>query len=218
MTEIVRITLATGNVHKRNELEACARESGGTIMLLTPEALPEVAESGKTFEENACLKASAIEPLPGSSLVLGEDSGLVVDILGGLYGLDPFPGVHTNRWLTPRRYQEVTGRPLEGELSQAHRNEALLALVQDQANRAGRYVCAMALRSTQSGKITTVTGTLEIRIANRPAGEAGFGYDPITIPLEGDNARTMAELDLPHKNRISHRGKAFRQLLAAMGI
>ena len=154
----------------------------------------EVAETGATFEENALLKARAYHAAlpPGAAereeiWVLGDDSGLEVDALGGE------PGVNSNRWAG-----EGTGA--------GDRNRLLLGRLHDvpDERRAARFRCVVALISPL-GVEHIVEGTVEGRIAHAPRGDGGFGYDPI---FELEEGRRMAELPPEEKNRISHRGIA----------
>jgi len=145
----------------------------------------EIVEDGRTFAENAVKKATTVA-LETGELALADDSGLEVQALGGR------PGILSNRYApTPRE-----------------RNERLLQELQDveMALRTARFVCVAALADRQ-GHAVARTGFCEGRIALAPAGEAGFGYDPIF--LLPDLGVTMAQLTCEEKNRISHRGKAF---------
>lgn len=153
----------------------------------------EVAETGETFEENAVLKARAMfEALPGEARaeewwVLGDDSGLEVDALGGA------PGVQSNRWAGPNT-------------TAADRNRLLLERLKDLPGdqRGARFRCVIALIGPD-GQEHLVDGVVEGRIAHEPRGNGGFGYDPI---FELSDGRRMAELTADQKNAISHRGIA----------
>jgi len=162
--------------------------------------LAEPDETATTFEGNARLKAvayaSALGPgLGADTLVVAEDSGLVVDALDGE------PGVRSARFLRPdasyaERFSEVYRR---------------LALRPD-ATRAARFVCALAVATREASVVFEAVGRVEGRIADVPAGGHGFGYDPIFFypPL----GRTLAEVDDDQKRAASHRGEAFRALAA----
>jgi XTP/dITP diphosphohydrolase len=153
----------------------------------------EVAETGDTFEENALLKARAFHDALPDELraervwVLGDDSGLEVDAMGG------GPGVLSNRWAGP-------------ETTAQQRNEALLARLKvvPDPERTARFRCAIALISP-TGEEYIVDGAVEGRIAHEPRGDGGFGYDPI---FELPDSMRMSELSPDEKNRISHRGIA----------
>lgn len=154
-----------------------------------PRLVP-VEETGETFEENALLKARGLASQTGE-MVLAEDSGLEVDALGGR------PGVRSARY--------------GGEgLSDAERVGKLLeemASVPEGA-RSARFRCAAAMADAERAHIL-VSGAVEGRIALRPAGSAGFGYDPVFVP-EGF-AATFAELGPQVKDRVSHRAQAMRK-------
>jgi XTP/dITP diphosphohydrolase len=150
----------------------------------------EVEESGSTFEENARLKARGAHAKTGLPS-LADDSGLEVDALGGQ------PGVHSARFA-------------ENALA---RNAKLVALLKSHAPPyTARFRCALALEP--DGIVTT--GTCEGEIILEPRGEGGFGYDPhFFISSLG---KTMAELQKEEKNAISHRGQAFRKMIAHLPI
>ncbi|MGA7731246.1 MAG: RdgB/HAM1 family non-canonical purine NTP pyrophosphatase [Chloroflexia bacterium] len=153
----------------------------------------EVAETGETLEENALLKARALHnALPDEMRhsgvwVLGDDSGLEVDALGGA------PGVHSNRWAGP-------------DTTAAQRNEMLLERLQDvpDEERTARFKCVIALIEP-GGKEYILEGAVEGRIAHELRGTGGFGYDPL---FELPDGRRMAELPPEAKNALSHRGVA----------
>jgi XTP/dITP diphosphohydrolase len=153
----------------------------------------EVAETGETLEENALLKARALYAAMPEAMkregvwVLGDDSGLEVDALGGA------PGVHSNRWAGP-------------DTTPAQRNELLLERLQGvpDEQRTARFRCAIALVDPD-GREFMVDGAVEGRIAHDMRGHGGFGYDPI---FELPNGKRMAELTPDEKNALSHRGVA----------
>ena len=153
-----------------------------------PEARP-VEETGETFEENAAQKASGFARQLGA-LVVADDSGLEVDALGGR------PGVRSARYGGPGLDDRGRALRLLGELG-ATPDEA----------RAARFRCAIALADPERVHFT-VSGAVEGRIARAPAGESGFGYDPVFKPEGFD--RTFAELGAEVKQRISHRARALR--------
>ncbi len=158
----------------------------------------DVEETGATFAENAILKARAYAEMSGL-LTWADDSGLEVDALEGR------PGVYSARFGGP-------------DLTPRDRYLLLLDALRDhpRANWTARFRCVVAL-ALPNGEVHTVDDTLEGIITDKPAGEHGFGYDPIFyLP---DYGATLAELDPAIKNRISHRGKAARHakaLLAAL--
>ncbi len=156
---------------------------------------PDVEEDGTTFAENALKKARAVAAFAGLP-ALADDSGLVVDALGGE------PGVYSARYAG------------EGA-TDAQRNELVLSKLQGVPGerRSARFVCVMAL-AFPDGREYTVEGLCEGVILSEPRGGQGFGYDPIFfLP---DLGRSMAELSLEEKNRISHRARALEKALAIL--
>lgn len=208
------------------ELEAHAaecRKQGFPIELVLNPSANEVEETGQSFLENARLKARLTPPAPGSRLVLAEDSGMVVEALNGTFDIRPFPGIYSNRWLTPERRDELLGRshpnrmPLDriGETGVTNSDlcMGILKLMEGKANRSARYCCGMVLWHADTGLLFETLESTELEvITGEPRGTNGFGYDPIVCPT--GEANTMAELSTEVKNRISHRGKAFEQVLA----
>ena len=155
----------------------------------------DVRETGRTFEENAIIKATTYAEVSGL-LTLADDSGLEVDALGGL------PGVYS------ARFGGYHGRDRERNLYLLRRLEGV-----PRERRTARFRCVIAL-AHPDGRVWTVEGSVEGVIEYQPRGEHGFGYDPIFfIPQLG---KTMAELPPEEKNRISHRARAMakaRELL-----
>ncbi|NAZ88186.1 RdgB/HAM1 family non-canonical purine NTP pyrophosphatase [Kineococcus indalonis] len=189
-----RVVLATRNAHKVGELRAVLAPLLPGVQVLGVDAfedVPEVAETGVTFEENALLKARAVAAATGV-VAVADDSGIAVDVLGGS------PGVFSALW---------AGR--HGD--DAANLHLLLAQVADvpEQHRGGAFVCAAAL-ATPAGEEHVVLGTLRGHLATAPAGAGGFGYDPVFVP-EGAT-RTLAEHSAQEKNAISHRGRAFTAL------
>lgn len=194
-----RVVLATRNAHKVVELREILadvvaaqglRLDLGTAVVPTPADVPDVVESGVTFEANALLKARAVCAATGLP-ALADDSGLTVDVLGGS------PGVFSARW---------SGRHGDDRANL----ELLLKQLGDvpDGHRAAGFVCAAALvhpDGTEHVEVGHVRGDL----ARAPRGTHGFGYDPVlTLP----DGRTLAELGAAEKNAISHRGAALRAL------
>jgi XTP/dITP diphosphohydrolase len=180
------LILCSRNGHKRHELEAAL--PGWTIELLDAEDYPE--ETGKTFFDNARGKALfGWEVGPADAWMLGEDSGLEVDALDGA------PGVETARWADGRHVERIL-EALTGE-----------------RDRRARYVCELVALAPD-GRELRGTGTLEGRIADKPRGRAGFGFDPVFVP--GGEERTVAELGDEWKSEHSHRARAAQALRAAV--
>lgn len=184
-----RLLLATRNAGKLAELRALLADL--PIEVVGATELPEVAETGETFAENALLKARAAAVWSGE-WALADDSGLEVDALGGR------PGVFSSRYAGPGA-------------TDVDRNAHLLAEMEavPDADRTARFRCVAAL-AAPDGRAWSREGVCEGRIARAPRGTRGFGYDPLFLLPDRDV--TMAELTPEEKARVSHRGRA----LAAM--
>jgi XTP/dITP diphosphohydrolase len=188
---MIQLLLATRNPNKTREF---AQLLGGNFMVrdLTPESnVPEIVESGATFEENATLKALAVSKIFPHEIVVADDSGLEVEALSGV------PGIFSARYA--------------GENANDRRNvEKLLRELQDARDRSARFYCVIAL--AKNGQLmTTVAGEVAGTVTKSPRGENGFGYDPIFVP-NGFN-ETFAELTSETKNKISHRAQAAAALV-----
>lgn len=186
---MLKLLLSTNNPDKVREFSEILK--GLPVEIVTPASLGltlEVEETGKTFAENAALKARAYHEATGLT-TLADDSGLEVAALEGA------PGVYSARY---------RGLP-NGDA----KNRLLLREMEGVPweQRDCRYVCAIAIVD-ESGKLHRCRGVLKGKIAWEPRGEAGFGFDPIFyVPRYG---RTVAEMTPEEKNRISHRGRAGR--------
>jgi XTP/dITP diphosphohydrolase len=177
--------LASHNRHKLAELREALE--GWQLELLDSDEFPP--EEGHSYYENARAKARFGRALGEcDAWVLGEDSGLEVEGLGG------GPGIHSARW-SDRWIEE------------------LLERLEDVENRRGRYVCELVCLSPELKEFRG-TGVLEGRIADEPRGSEGFGYDPIFIPT--GETRTVAELGNAWKRCHSHRARAARALVDAI--
>jgi XTP/dITP diphosphohydrolase len=197
------ILFATSNPHKLEEVSAVLGLMGIRVEGLESvgAAISEPVEDGHTFTANALIKARYYAQHTGR-LALADDSGLVVDALGGA------PGVHS------ARYAQVSG---PRSIVDPANNERLLRELRDvpDPQRTARFVCVMAL-CDPAGRTWAVTrGVVEGRIGHEPRGRNGFGYDPLFI-LPG-RGMTCAELAPTEKNAISHRGQAARRLAEALG-
>jgi XTP/dITP diphosphohydrolase len=181
-----RLLLATTSSGKLREWQTLLSDVEVDLVTLREQGITfDVDETGSTFAENALLKAEAYGTASGI-LTLAEDSGLSVAALHGA------PGVRSARW--------------EGN-DYAHKNALLIRLLDGKqgVDRACRYVCVVALRHPD-GRIWKVRGECRGQIAQTPAGESGFGYDPVFyIPRLG---QTLAQVAVDEKDRISHRGRA----------
>ncbi|WP_156291217.1 XTP/dITP diphosphatase [Oceanobacillus salinisoli] len=188
-----RIVIATKNSGKAKEFKAFFSEKNmEAVSLLDIEKdLPDVEETGETFEENAELKAEEISRILGIP-VLSDDSGLVIDALGGR------PGIYSARYAG------------EDKDDRANINKVLQELEGiPEHQRTARFVCVLAV--SRPGEETIFKkGYCEGLIASTPSGDYGFGYDPIFIPK--GYKKTMAELGPEEKNRISHRKNAMVEL------
>jgi XTP/dITP diphosphohydrolase len=154
----------------------------------------EVAETGDTFEENATIKALAYAEATGL-LTLADDSGLEIDALDGA------PGIYSARWAGADVTYETRNRLLV---------ERLAGL--PDAQRGARYRCAIAIAlPPPRGLVGVCDGTLEGIVAREPAGQGGFGYDPIFFVPE--QSRTVGQMTAEEKHRISHRARAARAAL-----
>jgi XTP/dITP diphosphohydrolase len=193
---LLKIVIATRNPGKIREIEDVLRAPGSQLLTFRDlPGLPEPEESGQTLEENAVIKAVAAREHAGLP-ALSDDSGLLVDALGGN------PGVHSSRYAGP-----------EGD---AERNmDRLLSEMKDVPHelRTARFLCVVAL-ALPDGVTLLSKGECGGRILTERRGTGGFGYDPIFQP-DGFE-RSMAELTLEEKNEISHRGKALRAMKALL--
>lgn len=151
-----------------------------------------VEENGQSFEENAMIKARAVAERDKNAIVLADDSGLEVDYL------NREPGIYTARYLGESATQYEKNMSLINRLEGVPREK-----------RTARFVCAVAA-VFPGGKELSVEETVEGWIGYGEKGDNGFGYDPIFMLPDSD--RTTAELTEEEKNRISHRGKAFRAM------
>lgn len=189
---MIEIIIASKNPGKIREIEAFLNLE--FIKWLTHEDFkewPVTREAGQSFEENARKKALTLARWSGKS-ALADDSGLEVDALGGQ------PGV---------RSACFAGK----NATYAQNNEKLLKLLSNvpYENRKARFRCILVL-AEPSGKDHLTEGVVEGRISLEPAGQEGFGYDPIFIPNGFD--KTLAEFSLEEKNKISHRGQALQKM------
>lgn len=190
-----RLLIATTSGGKLREWQNLLRAGPFELLDLRDAGLSfDVEETGATFRANALLKVDAYGRA-SNLLTLAEDSGLAVAALNGA------PGVLSARW--------------EGD-DYAHKNALLIRLLagQEGTRRACKYVCAVALRHPD-GRIWHARGELHGQIAHEPAGDGGFGYDPVfSVPRLG---KTLAQISIDEKDSISHRGRAARRIRAVLG-
>jgi XTP/dITP diphosphohydrolase len=193
----MEIVIASNNLHKVREFREMLKPLKNLDVLSLvdfPEyQLPE--ETGKSFEENAIIKAAhAASTL--NKWVLADDSGLVVPSLGGK------PGVFSQRYAGEDATDAENRQKLLKEMSHL-----------EEENRQAYFECCLVLANPQ-GVVKKTTGTVEGRIGVKEAGRNGFGYDPIFI--KNDYTKTFAQLDEATKNKISHRRKAFEKMVAKL--
>lgn len=183
-----RIIFATGNAGKMREIRMILEDLGCPVLSMKEAgANPEIVEDGATFGENAEIKARAVWNCTGD-IVLADDSGLVVDYIGGE------PGIYSARYMGEDTSYDIKNRNIIERLAGAKGEE-----------RSARFVCNIAA-VLPDGQVLHTEAAMEGQIACEPAGSEGFGYDPILyIPEFG---KTSAELTIEQKNKISHRGKA----------
>ncbi|MDR2693959.1 MAG: RdgB/HAM1 family non-canonical purine NTP pyrophosphatase [Chitinispirillales bacterium] len=197
-----KIIIATGNPGKVKEFRDMFSDMGLDCSVASLadcfDPLPDIEETGATFHENAKVKADWVYRRVANVWSLADDSGLEVDALDGA------PGVLSARY--------------SGEGANAARNN--LKLLNElrgipDRKRTARFKCVLVLRMGIDTYLSA-EGVCEGRIGERTVGDKGFGYDPLFIPNGFD--RTMAQLEPEEKNRISHRGMALRNLLAAIKV
>lgn len=190
----MRVLLATNNAHKADEIREALSLPGWEFVTLREAGVEsDPAEDADSFLGNARIKARAAARASGMA-VLADDSGLMVDALGGA------PGVFS------ARYAGVDG-------DDAANNVKLLAELEGvpDETRTARFVCTLVFLD-EDGNETVAEGTVEGIIGHEARGDAGFGYDPLFWPVEYEGALTFAEVPRLEKSRISHRGRALALL------
>lgn len=192
-----RIVFATGNEHKMEEIKMIMSDLGMEIISMKEAgAAPDIVEDGKSFEENAMIKAQAVAKCLPEDIVLADDSGLEIDYL------NKEPGIYSARYMGEDTSYDIKNKELLRRLEG----------VPDE-KRTARFVCAIAA-VFPGGEKEVVRGTIEGRIGYEIKGANGFGYDPIFyVPEYGC---TTAELSPEQKNEISHRGKGLRLMKKIM--
>jgi len=192
------MVLATRNAHKVSELTRILATTGVEVSLIGLDkfpGMPEVAETGLTFADNALLKARAVAAFTGLAAV-ADDSGLCVDALHGM------PGIFSARW---------SGRHGDDRANL----DLLLGQLSDVSERGAQFVCAAVLvlpgaGGEQATGEWTATGVLSGTLIREPRGSGGFGYDPVFVA--NGYSVTNAELAPEEKDAMSHRGRALRAL------
>lgn len=193
-----KIVFATGNEGKMKEIRMILADLQIPVLSMKEAGLKaDIEETGRTFEENALIKARAIAKLT-DAIVLADDSGLEIDYL------NKEPGIYSARYLGENTSYRIKNKNL---------TERLEGVAEEY--RSARFVCAIAA-VLPSGEALTERGFIEGRIGYEEKGENGFGYDPIfVIPEYGC---TAAQLTAEQKNNISHRGMALRKIKEALKI
>jgi XTP/dITP diphosphohydrolase len=194
MPDSVRIVVATRNPGKLREIRAILADLPAELVPVSDFDVDEVEETGETFEENAELKARAVAAATGH-LAIADDSGLEVPALGGE------PGVRSSRY--------------SAEGTDAANNELLRRRIRERGldRPEARFVCVAVLASPE-GVLERARGEVTGEILESPRGENGFGYDPVFHSRE--LGRSFAEASSVEKESVSHRGRAFRELAAAL--
>ena len=182
--------MATQNADKVREIRQMLEGSDIEIISLKEAGITaDINENGKTFEENAVIKAETIRNI-AKEMVIADDSGLEIDYMGGA------PGVYSARFMGEDTSYDIKNAAILKELEGVPDEE-----------RGARFVCSIAI-AYPDRETKTFTGVFEGRIAYEPAGENGFGYDPVFFVPEC--GCTSAELAPEVKNSMSHRGKALK--------
>lgn len=188
----MRIVFATGNEDKMKEVRDILKDLNAEILSLKDLSQKfDIVEDGKTFEENAIIKAKSVMEATGE-IVMSDDSGLEVDYL------DKAPGIYSARFMGEDTSYHVKNQYIIDKLKNAVGKE-----------RSARFVCAIAC-AFPDGTILTTRGTIEGVIGYEEKGGNGFGYDPIFVVPEYNC--TTSELLAEQKNKISHRGKALEAM------
>ncbi len=231
----IEVTFATTNAGKVAEVQAFFDSIPAkdhltlTIRLHCPNHLPDVDETETTFLGNARLKALAAAAHVTTPFVMAEDSGFSIPALAGCYGHPEFPGIHSNRWMTPVIRHELLGINDDSPVIQAHLSAGIYALLTknglNPTKTNATYTSAWVIADAQSpnkGQVVFETeGHVKLWLVaeGTPAGPYGFGYDPIVCPQEAELAglnvpphHTLADIPTEVKNQFSHRGKAMRSV------
>lgn len=210
-----KLVIATHNAGKLKEIQALLAPYGIECLSAGALGLPEPAETGTTFIENALIKARAAAEA-SQIPALADDSGLCVDALGGA------PGVYTADWAEADVFEGGPGRDwymamgkVEGKLAGVAAEFARVAAESGESprelDRSCHFACVLAI-AWPDGSHAVYEGRARGTLTWPPRGTMGFGYDPVFVPL-GDT-RTFAELDPAEKHAISHRADAFAKLVA----
>lgn len=197
----MKIVIASTNTGKIREYQEAFKDLEIKVVSLAeffPDKIPEIEETGKTFKENALLKAKAYAEMIGE-ICLADDSGLTVDCLNGK------PGLFSHRFAVS---------PFNQDPDDNERNHVLLCLMQNNGFTLSnaQYHCAISLYNPNTQKDYTIKEICHGMIKNKPHGTNGFSFDPIFYLSEYNFQKTMADISLKEKNKISHRGKAISKI------
>ena len=196
--KMTKIIFATGNEGKMREIRDIMADLDVELLSMKEAGIKlDIVEDGKTFEENALIKAGAVSKEAPGAIVMADDSGLEVDYM------DKAPGVYSARYLGEDTPYSVKNQAILDNLKDAKGDE-----------RSARFVCAIAA-AFPDGRVATTRGTIEGLIGFEEKGTNGFGYDPLLyVPEYG---MTTGEMQPEMKNRISHRGKALQLMKEKLG-
>lgn len=190
------IYLASGNTHKLYELQSALNQAALPIKVSGPDeigGMPEVEETGTTFESNALLKANGLKDVgPSDGWFLADDSGIEIDALNGR------PGVISARYAGPDCDDQANNQKVVDEMKNI-----------PESDRTCRFRCVLAL--VGDGLEKTFAGVCEGKFLFEPEGTGGFGYDPFFLPEKSES--TFAEISLEEKAKMSHRARALSKLI-----
>lgn len=195
------LVIATHNSGKLKEISALLAPHGVKCLSAGSLGLPEPAETGTTFVQNALIKARAAAELSGLP-ALADDSGLSVDALDGR------PGVYTADWAERQWFEGEPGRDWYMAMGKV---EGLLQQLGPDVDRSCAFHCVLVI-AWPDGEYAVYEGEAPGSLTWPPRGTMGFGYDPVFVPV--DSERTFAEHEPEEKHRISHRADAFAKLVA----
>ena len=195
------LVIATHNEGKLREISALLAPYGLKCISAGSLGLPEPPEDGKTFVDNALIKARAAAEASGLA-ALADDSGLSVDALGGR------PGVYTADWSERQWFEGDPGRDWYMAMGKV---EGMLQQLGRDTDRSAAFHCVLAI-AWPGGEHEVYEGTCSGSLTWPPRGEMGFGYDPVFVPEGRD--QTFAEIDPQEKHSMSHRADAFAKLVA----
>ncbi len=195
------LVIATHNAGKLKEISALLEPYGVKCISAGSLGLPEPAETGTTFVENALIKARAAAEASGLA-ALADDSGLSVDALDGR------PGVYTADWAERQWFEGEPGRDWYMAMGKV---EGMLQQIGPETDRCAAFHCVLAL-AWPNGDHAIYEGKCPGSLSWPPRGTLGFGYDPVFVPEGRD--KTFAEIDPAEKHAISHRADAFAKLVA----